>query len=158
MICNTLRRANHTFMNDLQVVAGWLQMGDIQRALDYIDETKERVMRESATMNRLGPDHYGLFLAIRMKAESVGITLAMRDAGPDWPAGRPVTEQLAQALWEAVQSAAGKGIRSLELIAQTSPNRDFPRVRETSSTSTRDFTVRLEAGRSPAIIVEPPGE
>jgi len=145
-------------MNDLQVVAGWLQMGDVQRALDYIDETKERVMRESSVINRLGPAHYGLFLATKMKAESAGITLTVGDASPDWPAGLPVTEQLAQALWEAIQSAAAKGIRSLELIARASPGRSIPRVRETSFTPRGDFTVRLEAGRSPAIIVEPPDE
>lgn len=47
-------------------------MGNVQKALEHIESTKERVKRESLLMNSLGPDLYGWLRYLDLKIQAAG--------------------------------------------------------------------------------------
>ncbi len=167
-LSNALRRANHAFMNDLQVIAGWLQLGNTQRAMEYIEETKGRVRQQSVIMNELGVRLYGLLYALKMKAEAAGIAFMIEDPGPGEFGRWETSPQVERALWRVAEAAASQGFERIELglgkgvqhdryvIRLLGGCRDTRCVEDIlSSDFPAGFRVRLDEVRSaPAVILE----
>jgi hypothetical protein len=154
-------------MNDLQVVAGWLQLGNVQRAMEYIEETKERVRRESVAMNALGPGKYGLLHSLRLRAEGAGLNVTINAGGPASGEAAPTPEDLESALWEAVAAAAADGFHHLELSVIPSNGKERYEIRllgggtpapggVLSGLAPRGFVVRLkESDGVTSVVLEP---
>ena len=168
MLCDALRRENHTFMNDLQVIGGWLQLGNSQRAMEYIEETKNRVRRQSCLMNYLGPRLYGLLCAVKMRAEAAGVSVTIQYPDvfdrDEWETSAKVGD----ALSHLIKVARGEGFTQVEIGLAPGPgaNRYIIRLlggrlnswsagEAFSALSLKGFRVRAEeVSGLPAIIVE----
>ncbi|MGE5485327.1 MAG: Spo0B domain-containing protein [Ignavibacteriales bacterium] len=167
-LCDALRRENHAFMNDLQVITGWLQLGNSQRAMDYIEETKKRVRRQTYVMNNLGPKIFGLLCSVKIRAEADGVSVSIQDPGVFDREGWEAPAQIGEMLWLVVKTAGEQGFTQLELGPVPGPEPDRYVVRLSggcsntrclrdalSALSPEGFRLVVEEVRGlPAIIVE----
>lgn len=98
-----LRTQRHHFMNHLQVISGWLQLGKAERAIQYIDRVAARMEAERQALRRLERPEAALFvLDMGLRAESYGVALEWRLTGPVDPAALPeAAERVAAALEQA---------------------------------------------------------
>lgn len=82
-----LRGQRHSFMNHLQVVSGWLQLGKSDRAVQYLNRVAARMDAEGQVLRRIEAPEVGFFiLAAGLDAEPYGVTLEWRVTGPVDPA------------------------------------------------------------------------
>lgn len=105
-----LREQRHSFMNHLQVIHGWLQLGKADRAIQYIDRAAARMEAEGQVLQRVEAPEVGIFiLTAGMDAEPYGVALEWRLTGPVDPAqlgqGR---ELIFSALTEAAKLPEGE--------------------------------------------------
>jgi len=78
-----LRGQRHGFMNHLQVISGWLQMGKHDRAMQYISRVAARLEAEGELLRRVESPAAALFvLAADQEAESHGVVIEWEVTGP----------------------------------------------------------------------------
>ncbi len=78
-----LRAQRHSFMNHLQVISGWLQMGKTDRAAQYISQVAGRMESEGNVLRHAQSPAVALFvLSSAMEAEPFGVTIDWRVNGP----------------------------------------------------------------------------
>lgn len=74
----------HSYLNDLQVASGWLQLGRVQAAMEYLERVKSRLTADSALAAVGDADLEAAVLLARLRAERAGVTFTTRVAGvPD---------------------------------------------------------------------------
>lgn len=92
------RGQRHSFMNHLQVISGWLQLGKAERATEYIARMAARMEAESQVLQRIEHPEVGLFVvAAGLDAEPYGASLEWRLTGPVDLAGLDPARDLIQA-------------------------------------------------------------
>ncbi|MEW6309057.1 MAG: Spo0B domain-containing protein [Bacillota bacterium] len=105
------RKQRHDFLNDLQVITGWLQMGKVARAEEYLEYVREKLARESRIMRVKDPGLALLLLDKHSQAESHGVILDFHIPSelPRWSVAHAnVLPSLGGLIGWLVQAAAGK--------------------------------------------------
>lgn len=98
-----LQGQRHSFLNHLQVVSGWLQLGKTDRAVQHIARTAACMEAEGQALRRIDSPEVGLFLVeIGQAAEPYGVTVDWRVAGSVDPADLPEARLQAKAALEQV--------------------------------------------------------
>ncbi len=72
-LINVLRTHRHDYLNDLQVIMGYLQLGKSDDALDYIKKTTDSLRADSSISNLAFPEISALLFKKRNIAELKGI-------------------------------------------------------------------------------------
>lgn len=81
-----LRNQRHSFLNQLQVIAGWLQMGRPERAHQFVGQLTARFAAEGAVLRQVSEPLGLMVIAINLEAESFGVQVEWQVAGePDPP-------------------------------------------------------------------------
>lgn len=107
-----MRRQRHAFLNHLQVISGWLQLGRPERASQYLEMVAARMNSEAESI-RQAPALLGLLmLELGLEAETRGARLEWRVTGPDVTLSAGQLDQLQQQVLEAM---AGGGLVTVEL-------------------------------------------
>ncbi|HYG59558.1 MAG TPA: Spo0B domain-containing protein [Symbiobacteriaceae bacterium] len=75
---NLVRRQRHSFLNHLQVISGWLQLGQPERARRYLDTIAGRMSAESEVIRRAPAALGHLMLELGLVAETHGVELEWR--------------------------------------------------------------------------------
>lgn len=70
-----LRGRRHAFLNHLQVISGWLQLGNVERAAAYIDRVLRDMEEEGRFIRAADPSLVAFFLAKEEQAKMRGIQL-----------------------------------------------------------------------------------
>lgn len=70
-----VRLLRHNFLNHLQVISGWLQLGQAERASAYLNQVAARLAGESQGARDLNPSLALALLAAAAQAETHGVTL-----------------------------------------------------------------------------------
>lgn len=100
-----LRNQRHGFLNHLQVISGWLQLGKTDRAVQYINRAAARMEEEGQALRRIDSPEVGLFvLEMGMEAEPYGVALEWRVAGAVDPEALPEAKERIKAVLEQVSS------------------------------------------------------
>lgn len=68
----------HDYLNQLQVLQGWLQMGRPQRAADYLQDVHMRLRHRHRLIELVGPRLGAFFLHLRRSLQAAGVRLAFR--------------------------------------------------------------------------------
>lgn len=104
-----LRGQRHSFMNHLQVVSGWLQLGKSERAIQYINRLAARMDAEGQVLGQVEPPVGIFILTMGVEAEPFGVTLEWQVTGPADPAQLDaVRDQVMAALPIASRRAEGE--------------------------------------------------
>lgn len=76
-----LQRQRHSFLNHLQVISGWLQLGQPDRARTYLDRLAERLAGDGQAVRSLSAE-YGLLIAdLNLEAEAHGVLVEWQVCG-----------------------------------------------------------------------------
>ncbi len=70
-----LRSRSHAFLNHLQVISGWLQLGNVERATNYIDRVLRDMEEEGRFIRAADPALVAFLLAKAEQARSRGVDL-----------------------------------------------------------------------------------
>lgn len=82
-----LRNQRHGFLNHLQVIAGWIQLGKSERALQYLERVAARIEAQGQALRSIEePAVALLLLEMELLAEPAGVELA-------WQVTEPVSPQ-----------------------------------------------------------------
>lgn len=104
-----LRCQRHSFLNHLQVISGWLQMNQPERASHHVAELAERMAAESSALGQVPPDVGLRLLNLALEAETHGVRVEWHVLPPVVSIAEPeLAAFLAQAL-AAVQAVSGRG-------------------------------------------------
>ncbi len=79
------RGFRHTFLNDLQVLGGRLQLGQLRTATEYLRRVKSRLTLDSALASLSYPDLEAAMILARVRAEAAGLSFLARVMGPPDP-------------------------------------------------------------------------
>lgn len=82
-----LRRQRHSFLNHLQVISGWLQLNQPERARKYLDGVAARMTGESEALRQASPNLALLMLDLGLEAETHGVALG-------WQVSHPQVDEL----------------------------------------------------------------
>lgn len=107
----------HAFMNDLQVISGWLQLEQPARASEYIATLRDSFFGETRMVRAAEGGVAALLLGKRGVAEKCGVAIRF-DAAPRVAAfhwGRPETGQLVDALVDAALFVLGSSCKGRRL-------------------------------------------
>ncbi|MDF2626429.1 MAG: hypothetical protein K0R39_260 [Symbiobacteriaceae bacterium] len=108
-----LRRQRHSFLNHLQVISGWLQLGRPERAQQYLEAVAARMTGESDVLRQASTGLSLLVLELGLEAETHGVQIEWQLGGELAPAGGlatiPSDEQRAR-LRQQVLDALSSGI------------------------------------------------
>lgn len=74
----------HRTLNDLQVIAGWLQMGNVEKALAYIRQLHDLAERDRLWRRGLPEALVGAILVARARAELRGAAVRVEAAPRGW--------------------------------------------------------------------------
>jgi hypothetical protein len=113
-----LRRQRHSLLNHLQVVSGWLQLGQPDRARRYLDVLAQRLEAESEAL-RAAPPALGLaMLELNLRAETYGATIEWR-----WQASPELADPgaLSRAVEEALEAVARLSEGARRLVVDLGP-------------------------------------
>ncbi|MBX5464838.1 MAG: Spo0B domain-containing protein [Clostridia bacterium] len=125
----------HRTLNDLQVIAGWLQMGNGEKALAYIRQLHDAAERDRLWRRGMPEDLVGGILVARAQAELRGASVRVEPAPRGWiPPEAPAS--LGQELVRAVEELERRpgvgevaivpfregGVSGLELTAWERPH------------------------------------
>lgn len=115
----------HAFSNHLQVISGWLHLGQAGRAQEYIGSLQETLDGEQRAVAALGDEAGAAFLAMRAAAELAGVevVLAAETGSGSLPApARPVAAALCSlADGATILMARGGARRALVLVGAGEP-------------------------------------
>jgi len=104
-VLELIRAMRHSGLNHLQVIAGWLQLGQADRAREYVAQVSERLTAEAA-LARLQPADFALALLLAAaRAELHGVDLRW---GLELPAGRSPVPAAAALVFDLLQAAMGE--------------------------------------------------
>jgi hypothetical protein len=95
-----LQRQRHSFLNHLQVISGWLQLGNTERARTYLHRLAERLADDGQTLRSLAPE-YGLLIAdLNLEAETHGVLVEWQVCGSaqEHPDPAPLRAKVVEAL------------------------------------------------------------
>ncbi|MCL4424884.1 MAG: Spo0B domain-containing protein [Firmicutes bacterium] len=91
------RHQRHDFLNHIQVISGWLQLGRPERALDYIKETRQTYDKERQFFLSQDDDLSLTILEARHKGAACGVRISIT-TNPDHLDGFLRTKALARML------------------------------------------------------------
>jgi two-component system, LytTR family, sensor histidine kinase AgrC len=80
-----LRRQRHSFLNHLQVISGWLQLGRPEKAGHYLDAVAAHMTAESDALRHASTALGLLVLELGLEAETHGVRL-------EWQVSQPAAE------------------------------------------------------------------
>lgn len=104
----------HAVLNDLQVIYGWIQLGQVRRAEEYISDLRDIMNVETGLMRAAKPEVAALLLLKRGVGENHGIEIGYGVAeglrGLDWSpeTGTLVSNMIDAAIMLLDRSAQGK--------------------------------------------------
>lgn len=83
-LSSVARVGRHALLNDLQILGGWLHLGRLGTAVEYLNRVRSRITRESDMASLSHPDLEAALILSRVRAESAGISfLATVLGAPD---------------------------------------------------------------------------
>lgn len=103
------RARRHTLTNHLQILSGWLQMGQTDRALEHLERLRDVLAGESELVRVLSPKEAARWLLIQAEGEVLGVELLYRcetDGPFQWP-DRAVAEFAAAVVQGMIGNLAG---------------------------------------------------
>ncbi|MBX6377452.1 MAG: Spo0B domain-containing protein [Clostridia bacterium] len=112
----------HAFANHLQVVSGWIELGEARRAAEYVRGLVQRLAEESELTRRVARTAAADLLLHWSRAELAGVDLSVRVAADasefDWslPGVRVLVNYLVQAA-VSYAGASGRGVRLTVVVA-----------------------------------------
>jgi hypothetical protein len=110
-----LRRQRHSFLNQLQVISGWLQLGSPERALRYLEQVAGRMAHESEVLRQVPPTVGLAVLQLGLEAEVHGIQLQWQVDGWDGePARVDALVERVRAVIRALATEGAEGQRPEE--------------------------------------------
>jgi hypothetical protein len=80
-LVDLVRRMRHAFLNDLQVFAGWLQLGRPTSAVEYLGRVQSRLSEDSRLSLAGDADLEAALLLVGVEAEKRGVPLSFSVAG-----------------------------------------------------------------------------
>ncbi|HEY3314045.1 MAG TPA: Spo0B domain-containing protein [Bacillota bacterium] len=104
-----LRNRRHAFLNHLQVISGWLQLGNSARAGAYIDQVLQNMEKENRFIRAADPSLVAFLLTKEESARSRGLELE-----PSIEAGLAAAEEVAATIQPALEPV-------LDRVIQASP-------------------------------------
>jgi len=84
-LVDLVRRMRHAFLNDLQVFAGWLQLGRPTSAVEYVGRVQSRLSQDSRLCLAGDADLEAALLLVGVEAEKRGVPLSFSVAGVPSP-------------------------------------------------------------------------
>ncbi|MCL6580695.1 MAG: Spo0B domain-containing protein [Firmicutes bacterium] len=103
-LVGSVRRLRHGFLNDLQVIRGWLQLGRTAPALEQLDRVLERLRGEMG-WSALGDDDLEAALLLSMtEAEGAGVELRVDVVGTSPERGESPGASFPVALWAILRT------------------------------------------------------
>ena len=84
-LVDLVRRLRHAFLNDLQVFAGWLQLGRPTSAVEYVGRVQSRLSQDSRLSLAGDADLEAALLLVGVEAEKRGVPLSFSVAGVPSP-------------------------------------------------------------------------
>ncbi len=105
MAVELARKQRHSFLNHLQVISGWLQLGQPDRARAYLDEVAARMAAEGDVVRSLPPAVSLHVLELSLEAERYAVQL-------DWqvePGAESAPAEILTASRETVSRALADG-------------------------------------------------
>lgn len=84
-LVDLVRRMRHAFLNDLQVFAGWLQLGRPTSAVEYVGRVQSRLSQDSRLCLAGDADFEAALLLVGAEAEKRGVPLSFAVAGVPSP-------------------------------------------------------------------------
>jgi len=102
-VMSLLRAQRHSFLNHLQVVSGWLQMNQPQRAYDYLLKIVPALVDQGLVTGQVPPAVGHRLIATFLEAEVLGIRLHVTVAEPPDAA---VADRLYRSVAESLQAVA----------------------------------------------------
>lgn len=99
-----IRRQRHSFINHLQVISGWLQLGQPDRASRYMEQVVLRITEQSAVTRKLPPEWGIALLELAMEAETLGVIVHWHVTGTVSPDLTP--EIFLQKVMRALEAAS----------------------------------------------------
>ena len=84
-LATAVRGARHAFLNDFQILGGWLQLGRLGTAVEYLDRVRSRITRESALAALSHPDLEAALILSRVRAEAEGLSFVATVLGAPAP-------------------------------------------------------------------------
>lgn len=120
------RLLRHSFLNDLQIITGWLQLGNVERASAQAEQVRDRLVREGQLM-RIKPA--GLVMALLNRgvwAEANGVRMTYVVAAD--LAGHEVSDEqfagpLGDALGGLIEALQAAGARACTITIGTADGR-----------------------------------
>jgi two-component system, LytTR family, sensor histidine kinase AgrC len=115
------RRQRHSFLNHLQVISGWLQLGRQDRARQYLETVAERMTAESQALKQV-PSPLGLvMLELGLDSETHGVDLQWLTGNTveGWP--EAVLEDLRKAVLDAVRTGSLEQRDGRRLVVSLTP-------------------------------------
>lgn len=110
-----LHSQRHSFLNHLQVVAGWIQLGQSDRASAYIDKIAAGIASQGEVLSKV-PDEVGIALvAVFLHAEAHAVEVSVRVAVPPSPLAAFKLQEFLMAAVRAAQPLP-EGRRHLEVV------------------------------------------
>lgn len=109
-----VRAQRHSFVNHLQVISGWLQLGQPERARQYLLAVAARLEVEAAAARTEPPALALVLLQVARAAELHNVELQWEvQVAAEQLLAPAVLTGLRQRLMAAVAAAAGRGVRLL---------------------------------------------
>jgi len=104
----TLNHQRHDYMNDIQVLYGYVRMKKYDKLLDFVENMKNKAARESS-ISRLGTPAFAMYLhsfRVRHRSVELEVELDQDIQLAELPIDAERTEQMAMALMEAMAAQA----------------------------------------------------
>ncbi len=98
-----LRSQRHSFMNHLQVISGWLQLGRPDRARQYLESIASRMSGEGEAVRQVSSSTALAIMTLGLEAETYGVHLDWRVRKPAPSYGDEALEGLMARVREAFE-------------------------------------------------------
>lgn len=138
-----LRNRRHGFMNDLQVISGWLQLHKPERAQEYLDQVVTRLEAEGTILRLGSPSVVLAVLSGTALAETYGVKLECNLQGAEGADDHALLEDLAE-LMAAV----------FPEVARRSPEPTVDLTYQPIS-SGHCYVIQCQLGSAPALDLDP---
>ncbi|HEY3363718.1 MAG TPA: Spo0B domain-containing protein [Symbiobacteriaceae bacterium] len=76
-----LRRQRHSFLNHLQVISGWLQLNQPDRARRYLETVADTIAADAQAVRSVSPELGLVLLDLTLEAEAYGARIEWRVKG-----------------------------------------------------------------------------
>lgn len=92
-----LRAYRHRVANHVQVAAGWLELGDVEKAREALEALRGRLAAEGRLAAALPEPLAGLILGLALQSEQQGIDVRLEIEAPDAGVPSPAPDTVAAA-------------------------------------------------------------